>query len=97
MSGCPTPCNCVLVRWTDIASHDGAWMDLEDAKALKPGQMQTLGWVIKETPDYIVVASTIDQDEDIVGSVNAIPRTVITEIVSRASGCSSEPAPYINA
>lgn len=73
-------CKCALIRWTDITSYDGSWMGLEEAKALKPAQMETLGWIIKEDEDYIVIASTLDSGEDIVGSINAIPRGVISEI-----------------
>jgi hypothetical protein len=78
-------CQCVLVRWTDITSYDGSWMGLEEAKALKPAQMETLGWIIRSDETYIVLASTMDANEDVVGNVNAIPRAVISEIVT---GCS---------
>lgn len=94
---CGDSCTCVLIRWTDIASYDGAWLDLSDAKDMKPGSMETLGWIIKETPEFVVVASTVDRDEDIVGSVNAIPRAVITEIVPRAVGCPQDAPLYQNA
>jgi len=76
-------CQCVLVRWTDITSYDGSWMGLEEAKALKPAQMETLGWIIRSEENYIVVVSTMDSSEDLVGNVNAIPRNAISEIVKR--------------
>ena len=77
-----SPCRCSLVRWTDINSYDGSWIGLDDAKSLKPAPMETLGWIIKETEDYIVIASTLDMNDEIVGNVNAIPRAVISEVVA---------------
>ena len=76
-----TPCRCALVRWTDINSYDGSWMGLEEAKALKPAPMETLGWIIQETEEYIVIASTLDGQDDVVGNVNAIPSSVISEVL----------------
>ena len=76
-------CQCVLVRWTDITSYDGSWMGLDAAKALKPAQMETLGWIIRSEENYIVVVSTMDSSEDLVGNVNAIPRNAISEIITR--------------
>lgn len=67
----------VLIVWLDIAGKDDAWMDITDAKSMKPGRMITSGWVLKETEDYIVVASSLDMNEGIVGNINAIPRCVI--------------------
>ena len=74
--------NLVIVRWIDIASHDGAWMDYSDAVTMKPIQVETVGWVIKENPEYIVVAASIspDKEESVTGSINAIPRGCISFI-----------------
>lgn len=58
-------------------------MSKEDAKALKPASMETLGWIIHETDTHIVIASTLDSSEDLVGSVNSIPRSVISEVLPR--------------
>ena len=84
----------MLVRWTDITSYDGSWMGLEEAKALKPAHMETLGWIIRAEEDYIILVSTMDSSEDLVGNVNSIPRNAITEIVRKPEGgCSADFCP----
>ena len=75
-----------LVTWLDIVSHDGAWMDIEEAKEYKPHPIQTVGWIIEEAEDYIVLASSRD-NEELVGSVCAIPKSVIVSIECVKSGC----------
>lgn len=72
----------VLVIWLDIAGSDPGegWRDLEEAKRLKPGRMITSGWLLKDEPDYIILASSFDTEEELVGDLNAIPRCVVQEI-----------------
>lgn len=70
----------VVVVWLDIAGRDDAWMDISDAKGLKPGRMITSGWLVKESEDHIVIASSLDTQEGLAGNVNAIPRCVIESI-----------------
>ena len=70
----------VLVIWLDISGRDDAWMDISDAKNLKPARMITSGWLLKEEENYIVVASSLDTREEIAGNINAIPRCVIETI-----------------
>jgi hypothetical protein len=71
-------------------------MGLEEAKALKPAQMETLGWIIRAEEDYIVLVSTMDSSEDLVGNVNSIPRNAITEIVRKPEGgCSADFCPNV--
>jgi hypothetical protein len=72
----------VLVIWMDIAGSDSGdgWTDISEAKRLKPGRMITSGWILKEDPNYLVVASSFDTEEGLVGDLNAIPRCVIEEI-----------------
>lgn len=65
-----------LITWLDIVSFEGTWIELDEAKEYKPTNMQTIGWIIKDEPSYIVVVSSKD-DEDLVGSVSAIPKCVI--------------------
>lgn len=77
-----------LVTWLDIVSHDGAWMDISEAKEYKPAPIQTVGWIIKEEEEYIVIVSSKD-GEELVGSVNAIPRSAIISITC-VSSCTPE-------
>ena len=64
------------IEWLDIQSFDGPWMDLAEAKGMKPVAMETIGWLIEITDTHVVICSTRSEDGD-VGSVNSIPRGVI--------------------
>ena len=72
---------CVAIRWTDINSFDGAWLDLKESTTLKPIQMETIGWIVHQTKEYIVVVSTLNSTGDLAGSTNAIPRGIINKII----------------
>lgn len=61
----------VEVVWNDAASHDG-WVQI-DADA-EPMQIMTRGWLIKKTGTYIVLAASLQLDnETTVGSTQIIP------------------------
>ena len=76
----------VHVRGVDIASHDGAWMDISEAKEFKPLAVDTCGWIVVKTDEYIVVASSISDDLEVTGSVNAIPLGCVVSIVPLCEG-----------
>tara|TARA_R110002096_G_scaffold14804_1_gene52299 strand:+ start:1251 stop:1541 length:291 start_codon:yes stop_codon:yes gene_type:complete len=65
------------ITWLDIQSCDEPWIDLKEAKEMKPIEMKTLGYIIEANDDYVVVASTLCSDGETVGSVNSIPTSVI--------------------
>ena len=75
----------MMVKWLDITSQSEPWISLEEAKSMKPAVMVSLGWIIKETPDFITFASTVDTEEELVGDVNCIPRLVILEMMPLTS------------
>lgn len=65
------------IKWLDIQSCDEPWVDLKEAKAMKPVEMTTLGYLLEANDEHVVVASTLCSDGETVGSVNAIPTAVI--------------------
>jgi len=72
---------CVAIVWTDINSFDGAWLELEESKKLQPVQMETIGWIVNETKDHVVIVSTLEAKGSLAGSTNAIPRGIIKKII----------------
>ena len=70
----------ILVVWLDIAGKDDAWVDISEAKSMKPGRMISSGWLLREAEEYIVLASSLDTQEGLAGNINAIPRCVIETI-----------------
>jgi hypothetical protein len=70
----------VCVRWEDPIAEEGPWVSPDDLH-LKPAYVETLGWVVLESPEYITVASTVSLTPDMMyGDVNVIPRGCIRSI-----------------
>tara|TARA_R100001443_G_scaffold91879_1_gene98619 strand:+ start:785 stop:1039 length:255 start_codon:yes stop_codon:yes gene_type:complete len=70
----------VLVNWVDILGEDDAWSSSEEVKELRPAEISTVGRLLIQTDDYIVVVSSWDHSGDHFGNVNCIPRGVIREL-----------------
>ena len=70
----------MMLKWLDITSQSEPWISLDEAVSMKPAVMVSLGWIIKETLEYITIASTVDTEEELVGDVNCIPRAAILEM-----------------
>jgi len=68
----------VSVEWLDICGVSD-WMTLKEASTVEPITMLTLGWIVRDTPDTLVVASTVSPDNHL-GSVHAIPKGCIQRI-----------------
>lgn len=76
----------VLVHWLDILGEDDAWSSSEDVYDLKPAEISTVGRIVFQTDDYIVVVSSWDHSGDHFGNVNCIPRGVIRTITEISPG-----------
>lgn len=65
-----------LVEWTDTVSVDG-WIDLQEANQCRPTLVQSVGFVLEVTQDYLKLAGSmvLDESQDItlVGAVWTIP------------------------
>ena len=68
------------IKWLDHTAWDKAeWNDIEALEELEPVSVYSVGWVIKETEDYIIIVSTIQPDTDIVHSEFCVLKGAITE------------------
>jgi len=72
--------NLVIVRWDDIQSHDGAWVDMEEIPEYTPVTVETVGWVITDDEKYITLVSTLSDDQTFAGSVCSIPKGCIQSV-----------------
>ena len=77
--------NLVIVRWDDIQSHDGAWVDMEEIPEYTPVTVETVGWIITDDEKYITLVSTLSDDQTFTGSVCSIPKGCIQSV--RNLGC----------
>jgi hypothetical protein len=69
----------VAVLWTDATSHD-RWEDIDEAKKLELAKINTLGTMIYEDAEKIIVALSIDEDLEQVSQTLAIPKAWIQRI-----------------
>ena len=63
------------IRWLDAYEMESGWLDLEEALKIKPPEVRSVGYVLKETKEYIILAADIgsNQIDKDVGRVTVIP------------------------
>jgi hypothetical protein len=71
-------CDVVEVHWVDSCGFDGAWVDNDELESLKPKEIATVGHLVVERDESIVVAPTIG-DEQNFGSM-CIPYCAIRSV-----------------
>lgn len=73
----------VKVTWLDTNENSvGGWIDKEELDRAKCCSVDSLGWLYKETDDYVVILADKDTyDEDnLFGRSQIIPKGVIKNI-----------------
>ena len=73
----------VIIEWVDVAGDSGSWETMKELLKGKPLGCRSVGWVIKETDEYIHVVPNIaadpeDEDEGFGGA--SIPKDYIKSI-----------------
>jgi len=69
----------VLVKWVDAVTEDHGWRKITDVKLGKPEKCESVGWLIKQTKEHVILVSSRggqDCDGDI-----TIPIGMIKEII----------------
>ena len=63
------------VRWLDAYEMESGWHSMGDAMKITPPEVCSVGYVLKETEDYILLAADIGSDkmDNDVGRVQVIP------------------------
>ena len=70
----------VLVDWLDAYTQDSGWKPLKKLRKQEPVLVRTLGWLVKDTPEFIIVAAShVPADDDCDGDCT-IPRGMIRSI-----------------
>lgn len=70
----------VDVRWTDSCS-DGNWRYTSDIGE-ETTDITTVGYIVKDEENYIVIAQSLCKDPKLVCNTMAIPRGCIKEIIT---------------
>ena len=70
------------VKWLDAYEMESGWQTLEDALKVTPPEVSSVGYVLKETKEYIILAADIGSDkmDNDVGRVTVIPGQWIVDI-----------------
>jgi hypothetical protein len=70
------------IKWLDAYEMESGWQTLEDALKITPPEVSSVGYVLKETKEYIILAADIGSDkmDNDVGRVTVIPGQWIVEI-----------------
>ena len=69
----------MIVEWEDITSNTEPWLYISDALELEPAQMTTIGWLIEDRKNSILLISSIGDNKE-VGDINCIPKSVIRDM-----------------
>lgn len=68
----------LYVEWIDASTTGAAWSDVSDLKDVAPAYCRSVGWLIAEGPEHIVLAASIgDDEEDAVGNDISILKVTI--------------------
>jgi hypothetical protein len=65
--------------WLDAFSGEDLWTSVEDFE-IEKRVMRTIGWVLQQDSEYMVVAGTYDESAGVCSHVLAIPRCCIMGI-----------------
>lgn len=68
----------VEIIWDDAASNSESWVNLSDIQ--EPERVNTTGFLVKETDEYLTVANSVSAEEDFidtVGNTMTIPKGMI--------------------
>lgn len=68
----------IHVVWHDAVSED-AWQELPQAKELRPHDIHTLGYLIEEDDQRIVIALNLDIEREGASQTISIPKTWLLE------------------
>tara|TARA_R100001460_G_scaffold2262_4_gene7481 strand:+ start:3126 stop:3398 length:273 start_codon:yes stop_codon:yes gene_type:complete len=70
----------VKVVWKDIQGLDETWVDMGDMSQFEPVSVETVGWIVVESKEYITVLSSLSADKTFGGSVTSIPKGCVDYI-----------------
>ena len=67
----------VVLEWLDsCALHGGTWNDTEDAAAISPSRCRSVGWILREDKQAIVLASHFAEHQ-VGGEMCILKKTIV--------------------
>ena len=77
----------VKIIWLDTHGHDEAWVGPEEATAMNPIEMVTIGYLVEHTDQSVTVAGTVSDCKEYFGNINCIPRGCVQNILPLKVDC----------
>jgi|TARA_X000001382_G_scaffold128027_1_gene116841 hypothetical protein len=74
----------VKVVWIDtVETSDSSWQQLEELLKETPASIDSVGYMIKQNEDYIVIAAdkATKDDDDLFGRCQVIPKGVVKTMI----------------
>ena len=71
----------VEIEWIDAYEMESGWHDLKDAEKITPLTVFSLGYVVKDTKEFIIISADIGRKGDSdCGRVQVIPKPLVKKI-----------------
>ena len=71
----------VEIEWIDAYEMESGWHDLKDAEKITPLTVFSLGYVVKDTKEFIIISADIGRNGDSdCGRVQVIPKPWVKKI-----------------
>ena len=68
----------VLVTWLDAASYGDGWYGSQDDLPDEPLEVETVGWLVKQTEKVVIVARTASEFK--IEGILVIPSSLVVSI-----------------
>ena len=71
----------VEIEWIDAYEMESGWHDLEDAEKITPPTVVSMGYMVKDTKEYVIICADKGRKGDSdCGRVQVIPKPWIKKI-----------------
>lgn len=67
----------VYIEWRDSCSMNGTWSRMHEVEDMEPCTIRSIGWLVSETNEHVVVAAHISNNDSLSGDL-CVPKAVIT-------------------
>lgn len=73
----------VYVQWVDHCSHTEPWTKIEESRRLEPVVVHSVGYVLHETKDRIILASSYNTEDQVSGDTLILKCCITKKTVLR--------------
>lgn len=67
----------VLIRWRDHCDHEKQWASAREARRFKPRVFTSIGWIVHEDEERLILTATHDEEHDQYHTLNLVLRSAL--------------------